>query len=346
MSPLLSSGPANLALYIGNGRGGDISVLRLSAGSGKLEPVQRVPFPGLSEPGRSLPLALSPGREVLYVAMRGAPRGIASFGIDRKTGTLSPLGFAAIGESLAYIRVDRSGRFLFGASYEGDLVTVCPIGEDGVAGAVAQRLPTAPHAHGIMSDPANRHVLATSLGGDLLYTFDFAGRALARPRSISLPKGSGPRHFVFAPDGRQVYLLGELDASLTVLDYEPAQGALTQRQRISLLPEGFAGTPWGADLHITPDGRFLYASERGSSTLASFAVESDGRLRPLGHIATETQPRGFGIDPTGRYLLALGQLTDHVTCYALDARTGSLTVTDRVQVGSSPDWVEIVALEG
>ncbi|TCR66386.1 lactonase family protein [Bosea sp. BK604] len=346
MSPHLSSGRADFAVYIGNGRGGDISVLRLSAGSGKLEPVQRMPFPGLSEPGRSLPLALSPDREVLYVAMRGAPRGIASFGIDRETGALSLLGFAAIGESLAYIRSDRSGRFLFGASYDGDLVTVNPIGADGVAGEVAQRLPTAPHAHGIMSDPANRHVLATSLGGDLLYTFDFAGGALARPRSISLPQGSGPRHFVFAPDGRQVYLLGELDASITVLDYEPAQGALAQRQRVSLLPDGFAGTPWGSDLHITPDGRFLYASERGSSTLASFAIEADGQLRPLGHIATETQPRGFGIDPTGRHLLALGQLTDHVTSYMIDAGTGGLTVVDRVQAGSSPDWVEIIALEG
>ncbi|RDJ21849.1 lactonase family protein [Bosea caraganae] len=348
MSSHSPSSQADLAVYIGNGAGGDISVLRLSAADGKLSPVQRLPFPGLVEPGRSLPLALSPGRDVLYAAMRGAPRGIASFRIDRATGVLSVLGFAAMAESVAYIATDRSGRFLFGASYDGNVVTMSPIGADGVAQEVAQRLPTLPHAHGIMADPANRHVLATSLGGDVVYSFalDRDGGMLSQPRTASVPAGTGPRHFVFAPSGKRLYLLGELDASVTVFDYDAERGVLAGRQVVTTLPPGFGGKPWGADIQITPDGRFLYASERTGSTLASFAVEADGRLRPLQHIATETQPRGFGIDPRGRYLLALGQSTDHVTVYAIDGETGGLGVTDRVEVGSSPDWVEMVELAG
>jgi 6-phosphogluconolactonase len=344
----LASAQADLAVYIGNGRSGDIHVLGLSVRDGKLSLVERQPFPGLTEPGRSLPLALSPGRDFLYAAMRGAPRGIASFRIDRATGALSVLGFAAMAESVAYIHTDRSGRSLFGASYDGDVVTVSPIGADGVVREVAQRVPTAPHAHAIMSDPANRHVLATSLGGDVVYSFDLdqAGGTLTQPRMTTLPKGTGPRHFVFDPAGTRLYLLGELDASVTVFDYDPKHGALSGKQVVTTLPAGFDGTPWGADIQITPDGRFLYASERTSSTLASFAVEPGGRLRPLQTIPTETQPRGFGIDPGGRYLLALGQSTDHVTVYAIDGGTGGLSATDRMEVGSSPDWVEMVELAG
>lgn len=346
MSSHLPNDQADLAAYIGNGASGDIHVLRLSSRDGKLGLVQRMPFPGLAEPGRSLPLALSPGGQFLYAALRGAPRGVASFRIDRGTGELTILGVAPMAESVAYIRTDRSGRFLFGASYDGDLVTVSPIAADGVAQEVANRVRTSPHAHGIMSDPSNRHVLATSLGGDVLYSFDFdqAAGTLTQPRTTALPKGTGPRHFVFDPAGTRLYLLGELDASITVFHYDPGQGALSSKQVITMLPAGFGGTPWAADIQITPDGRFLYASERSSSTLASFAVEADGRLRPLQTIPTETQPRGFGIDPTGRYLLALGQLTDHVTVYAIDGASGGLSATDRVEVGSSPDWVEMVEL--
>ncbi|MGO4677347.1 lactonase family protein [Bosea sp. 2YAB26] len=345
MSPHHASGKADLAVYIGNGSGGDISVLRLSGKGGTLSPIQRMRFPGVTEPGRSLPLALSPGREFLYAAMRGAPRGVATFRIDRSTGALSELGFAAMAESVAYIRTDLSGRFLFGASYDGNVVTVSPIGTNGVAQQVAQRVPTAPNAHGIMGDRSNRHVLATSLGGDVVYSFDFdqVAGTLTPPRTTALPKGTGPRHFIFDPAGKSVYLLGELDASVTVFDYDSEHGALNTKQVVTMLPVGFGGKPWGADIQITPDGRFLYASERNSSILASFAVEGDGKLRLMQHIPTETQPRGFGIDPTGRYLVAMGQSTDHATVYVID-ESGGLTVTDRAIVGNSPDWVEMVEL--
>ena len=269
--------------------------------------------------------------------------------IDRATGALSELGFAAMAESVAYIRTDLSGRFLFGASYDGNVVTVSPIATDGVAQPVAQRIPTAPNAHGIMGDRSDRHVLATSLGGDVVYSFDFdqVAGTLAQPRTTALPKGTGPRHFIFGPAGKTVYLLGELDASVTVFDYDPEHGALNTKQVVNMLPVGFRAKPWGADIQITPDGRFLYASERNSSILASFAVEVDGKLRLLQHIPTETQPRGFGIDPTGRYLVALGQSTNHATVYVIEAGAAGSVLTTGPRWGTArigwrwSSWVEV-----
>ena len=110
---------------------------------------------------------------------------------------------------------------------------------------------------------------------------------------------------------RFVYLLNELDAAIDVLAFDGARGTLAPLQTIGSLPPGFSGAPWAADLHLTPDGRFLYSSERRSDTLAAFRVDpADGRLTLVGHFPTEAQPRGFGITPDGRFLVAAGQRSD------------------------------------
>jgi 6-phosphogluconolactonase len=149
---------------------------------------------------------------------------------------------------------------------------------------------------------------------------------------------------VFHPAGRHVYLLNELDAQVDVLAFDASSGALTLRQTVATLPPSFEGRPWAADLHLTPDGRFLVTSERTSSTLAVFAVDAQtGTLAPLAHVPTETQPRGFAIDPSGRWLVAAGQLSHAATLYAIDAASGTLTAQQRLPIGQNPNWVEIVA---
>jgi 6-phosphogluconolactonase len=162
---------------------------------------------------------------------------------------------------------------------------------------------------------------------------------------VSLRKGAGPRHFVFHPDGLHAYLLGELDACVVVFDFDAESGTLEPVQTVSAMPAGFPETPWAADLHLTPDGRFLYASERRSSTLAIFAVARDGRLEPAGQCPTEREPRGFAIDPHGRYLLAVGQASHSLTSYAIDPSNGGLTELRRLAMGRNPNWVETIALQ-
>jgi 6-phosphogluconolactonase len=179
------------------------------------------------------------------------------------------------------------------------------------------------------------------------FTFDAATGTLApnTPPSVRVQDKAGPRHFVFHPNGKLVYVIGELDGSVYVFDYDSSTGLLKEKQTVSALPPGFEGKPSAADLHITPDGKFLYGSERTSSTLAGFKVDPvSGTLSPIGSVPTETRPRGFRIDSSGRYLLAVGQLSHRMSSYTIDPDTGKLTKLKEYLMGKNPNWIEIVDL--
>jgi 6-phosphogluconolactonase len=292
-------------------------------------------------------MAVSPDRRILYVGTRGEPKIVAGFAIDPASGRLKHLASGPLPDSMAYISTDRTGRYLLGASYPGHKVTVSPIGPAGTVQPPQQILPDHPNAHAILVDAGNRHVLVPTLGNDKVNQFDLdptTGQlAPASPPSVSVKDKAGPRHFVFHPNGRIVYVLGELDGSIYVFDYDDARGQLKQKQSVSALPPDFQGKPSAADLHVTPDGRFLYGSERTSSTLAGFRVNpSDGTLTPIGSVATEKQPRGFNIDSTGRYLLAVGQLSHALSTYRIDPESGKLTKLKEYPMGQNPNWVEIL----
>jgi 6-phosphogluconolactonase len=334
------------AVYVSNADGGDLAVLHLDADSGALNEAQRVavgPTP--------MPLALSPDAAFLHAALRGEPWRVASFRIDPHSGRLTPIGMSPLPHSMAYIATDHSGRHLLSASYGGNLIATGTIDEHGVAQAVQQVLPTPPNAHAIVAAPSNRHVLATSLGGGVVLQYGFdAGSGRLRPNAppAYVPHaGSSPRHLRFSADGRFVYVLGELDAMVDVLDFNAERGVLeTTLQTISALPDGFTGSPWAADLHLTPDGRFLYASERRSSSLTSFRVDPVlGTLTRLGHRATQAQPRAFTITPDGRHLLVAGQESGCLGVYAIDAANGALQPVGEIEVGLNPSWVEAVAIK-
>jgi 6-phosphogluconolactonase len=331
-------------VYVSNADSKDISVLSLDASSGELTPVQTVPVGG-----QVMPLAVSPDRKYLYASLRSQPFTAASLRIDAASGRLSLIGTSPLPDSMASIATDRSGRHLFGASYGGHKMSVSPIGSDGVAKEAAHVLPTGQNAHAVLTDPANRNVLVTTLGSDAVMQWRFdpaSGQLTANtpPTFNGRPK-AGPRHLVFHPNGRYVYLLNELDASVDVLGYDADRGTLTAVQTHSTLPPGFSGKAWAADIHITPDGRFLYTSERTSSTLAAFAIDAaSGQLKPIGHVPTEKQPRGFNIDPSGRYVVAAGQLSHALTVYAIDRDSGALKPLRSYPVGQNPNWVEIINL--
>jgi len=344
----MSSAGAATFVYVGNADSQEVSVLELKA-NGDLTPVETRAVPGPAKPGSSLPLAVSPDKKRLYVGLRNEPYSVVTFTIDAKTGKLTPLGPGPLADSMAYVATDRSGKFLLSASYGGNKVTVNPIGPDGIVQAAQQVMPTQPNAHCIVADPSNRYVLHTSLGGDLVYLEKFdvrTGKLVPNdPPSVSVKAKAGPRHLVFAPNRKFVYLLNELDASIYVFPWEAKTGILKKEVQVATsLPKGFEGKPWAADIHLTPDGKYLYASERTTSTLAAFKVDpKTGMLTSIDSFATEKQPRGFSIDPTGRYLLAAGQLSNSMTAYAIDKATGKLTKLKDYPVGKNPNWVEIVA---
>lgn len=331
-------------LYVSNSESKDISVFRLDPASGGLSAVQTLPVGGTV-----MPMALSPDRRQLYATLRSKPFGVQVLDIDPASGMLSLRGSGPLPDSMANISLDRSGKFLFAASYGGNKISISPLDANGIPAEASQIIPTPPMAHQITATTGNDVVYASSLGGDQLLSFAFdarTGTLTADPEpALQLPPKSGPRHFIFSADQRFVYLIDELDARLHVLRREAGTSKLQQVQTLSVLPPDFAGTPAAADIHLTPDGAFLYTSERGSNTLAGFKVDrASGQLTLIGHWPTETQPRGFNVSPDGRFLFAVGQKSHRLSAYRIDPKSGQLSLLAQYPTGQNPNWIEVVEL--
>jgi 6-phosphogluconolactonase len=345
---MMSSANAASFVYVGSSDSQDVTILELKP-NGDLAPVATAAVPGPTKPGGSLPMAVSPDKKRLYVGLRNEPYSVVTFAIDRNTGKLTLVGPGPLADSMAYVSTDRSGKFLLSASYGGNKVAVNPIGPNGLVEQAAQIIATEPNAHCIVTDPTNRYVLHTSLGGDLVYQDKFdakTGKLTPNdPASVSVKAKAGPRHLVFSPNKKFVYLVDELDASIYVFPWDAKTGTLKKEIQVTTaLPNGFSGKPWAADIHLTPDGKYLYASERTTSTLAAFSVDAKtGALTSIDSYPTEKQPRAFNIDPSGHYLLAVGQLSNSLTTYSIDKATGKLTKLKEYPMGKNPNWVEIIS---
>jgi 6-phosphogluconolactonase len=366
---LASSAPvlAGTFVYVSNAEDGDIGMYTLQA-DGSLQPGQRFKATKLV-----MPMAVSPDKRFLIAVVRSKPFQAYSYSIDKSSGALNLVGTGTLAESYPYISLDRSGRFLLGASYGANQVGVNPVGADGRVGEPLQVIPTARNAHSIRTDNTNRFVFVPHLGTDQVFQFLFdekSGRLTANtPPVLQLKQGTGPRHLIVSSDNRFVYLLNELTGMVTTLSLDPNAGTLKELDSVSALPpdtklvpgvpRGAVGTPganqaprntdndvWASDLHLTPNGRFLYAAERTSSTLAAFRVDTaSGKLTYLGSTPTEKQPRGFNIDPTGRFVVVSGEQSDTISSYMIDAETGALKPIGRYPTGKGANWVEIVAFD-
>ncbi len=326
--------------YVSCAQSRAIDVFSLAGDSGEVSLRQRVATAG--GPG---PLRVCPQRRVLYAGTR-AEDALAAFAIDPANGQLAALGSAPTPGGATYVSCDRQRRVAFCASYGANLLAVFPLDAQGAPQPASQVESELPRAHAALIDATNRWLLVPSLGSDTIRTFQFGddGR-LTRGAVSAVRGGSGPRHLVFAPDNRHVHCLNELDGSIDVFDFDAQSGALACKQSINMLPAGFADKPWAAELRATPDGRFLYATDRTASAIAAFAVDTaSGRLSLIDHYPTETQPRGMAIDPAGRWLVAAGQLSSRLTVYAIDAASGRLRAVQSHATGSDPICVEIVAL--
>jgi len=364
---LASSTPVLAAtfVYVSNAEDGEIGMYTLQA-DGSLQPGQRFKAAKVV-----MPMTVSPDKRFLIAAVRSKPYQAYTYGIDRNSGALNLVGTGPLAESFPYVALDRGGRFLLGASYGAHLVSVNPVGADGRVGEPLQVIPTARNAHAIRIDNTNRFVFVPHLGTDQVLQFIFdekSGRLTGNtPPLVQLKQGTGPRHLIISGDNRFVYLLNELTATVTTLALDANTGTLKEIDSVSALPAdtklvtgmprgavGAAGAAprntdndiWASDLHLTPNGRFLYAAERTSSTLGAFRVEAQsGKLTYLGNTPTEKQPRGFRIDPTGRFVVVSGEKSDTISSYAIDTESGALKPIGRYPTGKGSNWVEIVAFD-
>lgn len=343
LSPVLAA----TIVYVCNAESNDIHVLQLNQQTGELTLIETVSMPGVVKSGMSTPLAISPDRRFLYVATRGEPQAVFTFAIEGKSGKLKYIGNGPLVDSMPFIATDRTGKFLFAASYPGHKITVNPIGANNIIQPTQQILEQHTNAHSILPDKANRFVLAMTLGNDLVNVFKFDAKAgkLEPHSSATVKAKTGPRHFVFHPNGKLVYVLGELDATVHVFDWNASKGQLKEKQSVNGLLPGTTGRIAAADIHITPNGKFLYATERTSNTLAAFKVNPvDGTLTLIEFLPTEAQPRTFSIDSSGRYLLVAGQRSHRLSSYQIDSATGKLTKLKEYPMGKNPSWIEIVDL--
>ena len=325
---LASSAPvlAGAFVYVSNADDGEIGTYTLQR-DGSLKPGQHARAEKIV-----MPMAVSPDKRFLIAAVRSKPYQAYSYSIDRGSGELKLVGNGTLAESFPYISFDRSGRFLFGASYGANLVSVNPVGADGRVGDPPQVVPTARNAHSIRVDNSNRFVFAPHLGTDQIFQFVFdekTGRLTANtPPVLQLKQGTGPRHLVISQDNRFIYLLNELTGTVTALALDPSAGLLKELHTSSLsclrTPSSSpacraarlarpARTRHPATL-ITTSGLRIFTSLRTAgfstppsarpSTLAAFRVDTaSGKLTYLGSTPTEKQPRGFNIDPTGRFIV-------------------------------------------
>ncbi|MEO8908859.1 MAG: lactonase family protein [Gemmatimonadaceae bacterium] len=338
-------------LYVGtytdDGRSKGIYLVRMNRRSGKLRAI------GSIDAGANPSfLALHPNGRVLYAVnevdkYKEKPSGaVSAFAIAADTGVLTKLGEqTSEGAAPCYVSVDKTGRVVLVANYNGGSVALFPVQIDGTlapAASVVKHTGSGPvkdrqgepHAHCIVADPSNRFALAADLGADrvFVYRLDLDGKSLRHIEGgdAVMHAGAGPRHIAFHPTLPLVFVSCELDSTVATLHFDAERGTLSSPlDARSTLPAGWKGTNYPADIHIAPSGRTLYVSNRGHNSIAVFSVaESTGALALDQMISTGGDwPRNFSLDPTGRWLLVANQKSNSITVFARDQEGGRLTPT-------------------
>ena len=288
---------------------------------------------------------------------------VSAFAIDRKSGRLLPLNeVSSQGTDPCYVSMDQSGKYVLVANYGSGSVAVFPVLKDGGLGKASafvqhtgsgpdRERQEGPHAHWIGVTPDNRFAMATDLGTDrvLVYRLNHKTGDLSAsdPAFLKLEPGSGPRHLDFHPNGRFVYVLSELQSKINVFSYDSQQGALSNLQSIATVPQEFSGTNYPAEIRVHPNGKFLFASNRGHDSIAVFSVDQKrGTLSLVGHFSTQgKKPRNFEIDPSGSRLLVANQESGSVVIFRIDQETGKLTSTGPVLHIDSPVCLKFMSTE-
>jgi len=304
--------------------------------------------------GPSGALCLHPNGKVLYDA-HVLSTTLAAFHIDAKSGELTLINKVDTGiETPAHLITDRVGRFLLTAYYTGGGITVHRLGEDGAIGELVQSINTGEKAHAVLAVGGGGvedrfvfvpHVCPTNKTSQ--FRFD-ATTGLLTPNHPAerLPPddNTGPRHACLGPHGDVIYIVNEQGNTVTAHHFDAERGTLEIFQHLSTLPPDYTAGGYIAHVEIHPNGKWLYASNRGHDSIAGFTIAADGSLSPFGHYPVPASPRSFNIDPTGTYLYCAGEAANRMTAYRIDAATGALQPLSDYEVGQSPFWVMVTTL--
>jgi len=296
-------------------------------------------------------LAVSADERYVYaVSESGRDASVSSFSFDKQAGTLTLLNVQPTnGAAPCYISADHTGQFVVTANYTGGNVSVLPLTADGLLQPAAKIFqfsgtgPDAnrqdrPHLHCAVFSPDRQYLFAADLGTDQLHKFTTGGTApflfAGNPEAYQLEPGSGPRHLTFHPNGRFAYLINELSGNVTVFNY--ANGHLEPVQYIAADTSPGVGNKGSADIHVSPDGMFLYASNRANTNnIAIFSINAaDGKLTGVGHQPTGRHPRNFIITPNGKYLLVANMNSNQIQVFEIDRKTGLLNELGSKQIAN------------
>jgi 6-phosphogluconolactonase len=267
---------------------------------------------------------------------------VTTLNYNAKTGVVRKIGELTVPNGgPAYIAISPDDDYLFFANYSGGSVTVVKLNDKGIPVSITDTIVykgeggKVSHAHMVSFDPSGERVYVTDLGLDriVIYNFDsINGKLMQISNGIAdLPKGAGPRHFVFTKDGSRLYVISELNSTISFFNVNK-DGELQLVQSLSTLREGFKGESYCADIHFGKNDKFLYGSNRGENTIVTFQVGTDGKLSLAGHTSCGgDHPRNFVIDPSGKYILVGNQYTGNISMFSIDEKTG-------LPVGPSKDY--------
>ena len=304
-------------------------------------------------------LAVSPDQNFLYSLSGSKGDSVKAFSIQKPSHHLVLLNSQSLAGSsgACHLEVDKTGRWLIVGNYSSGSITVLPIQPNGMLGNAIQTIThegksidperqQKPFVHSINIAPNNKDVFVPDLGTDKIMTYSLnveTGQlsSAAKPFTSVTP-GSGPRHFTFHPNGKFVYIIQEMSATITGFNYK--DGVLDAFQEIKNLPDDYTGRKWAADIHISPDGKFLYGSNRTHESLVIFSINiKTGKLTFVGHQPVNGKtPRNFAIDPTGNFILVANQDSDSITIFKRDSTTGKLTSTGKEIAISQPVCLKFI----
>jgi 6-phosphogluconolactonase len=315
-----------------------IQIYRLDLATGKLDSVDTLAVEGA--PGS---LAIDPQKKFLFASLRTTST-LASYRIDQASGKLSHLSTAALpaGENAAFVRTDRTGRWLLSASYAAGKVVVHRLNGDGmIESPPVQTISTALTAHCIAIDRENRFVFVPHVAPNAVYQFRHdagTGMLTEAGKAAGGAEKAGPRHLAFHPTKNIAFTSDEQGSSITAYRYDPSTG-LKPYQTLSTLPADFKERNTTADVKVHPNGKFVWVSNRGHDSLACFAIDENGQLSTRGHTPTEKTPRSFDIDPSGHYAFGAGEGSGKLALFEIDQNSGALSRKHTYEVGQSLTWV-------